>query len=86
MRNLWTNTVIICGHFPPGIETFEKTSIEGETRGEWYLRQMLGSGNISGSPAMHVMTGNLSATRSSTTSSPTCRATGTARSPRGSAT
>ena len=60
VRNVWTNTVIICGHFPPGIETFEKTSIEGETRGEWYLRQMLGSGNISGSPAMHVMTGNLS--------------------------
>jgi fatty acid desaturase len=45
---------------PPGIATFEKTSIEGETRGEWYLRQMLGSGNISGSKAMHVMTGNLS--------------------------
>ena len=60
VRNVWTNTVIICGHFPPGIETFEKTSIEGETRGEWYVRQMLGSGNISGSPAMHVMSGNLS--------------------------
>ena len=85
MRNVWTNTVIICGHFPPGIETFEKTSIEGETRGEWYVRQMLGSGNISGSKAMHVMSGNL-ATRSSTTSSRTCRATGTARSPPGSAT
>ena len=54
VRNVWTNTVIICGHFPPGIATFEKTSIDGETRGEWYLRQMLGSGNISGSPAMHV--------------------------------
>ncbi|MGL4178173.1 MAG: fatty acid desaturase family protein [Dermatophilaceae bacterium] len=60
MRNLWTNTVIICGHFPPGIATFEKTAIDGETRGEWYLRQMLGSGNIRGSKAMHVMTGNLS--------------------------
>jgi len=60
VRNLWTNTVIICGHFPPGIATFETDSIEGETRGEWYLRQMLGSGNISGTRAMHVMTGNLS--------------------------
>ncbi|MBM6406000.1 acyl-CoA desaturase [Phycicoccus sp. CSK15P-2] len=60
VRNLWTNTVIICGHFPPDISTFEKTSIDGETRGEWYLRQMLGSGNISGTKAMHVMTGNLS--------------------------
>jgi linoleoyl-CoA desaturase len=60
VRNIWTNTVIICGHFPEGIETFEKTSIEGETRGEWYLRQMLGSGNIAGSKFMHIMTGNLS--------------------------
>jgi NADPH-dependent stearoyl-CoA 9-desaturase len=60
VRNVWTNTVIICGHFPPGISTFEKTSIDGETRGEWYLRQMLGSGNIRGSKAMHLMSGNLS--------------------------
>jgi linoleoyl-CoA desaturase len=60
VRNLWTNSVILCGHFPEGVETFEKKSIEGETRGEWYLRQMLGSANISGSKAMHVMTGNLS--------------------------
>ena len=38
----------MCGHFPEGVETFEKTSIDGETRGEWYVRQMLGSANISG--------------------------------------
>ena len=50
----------MCGHFPEGVETFAKSSIEGETRGEWYLRQMVGSANISGSPAMHLMTGNLS--------------------------
>jgi linoleoyl-CoA desaturase len=50
----------MCGHFPEGVETFERSSIEGETRGEWYLRQMLGSANISGSRAMHLMTGNLS--------------------------
>ena len=60
VRNLWTHSVIMCGHFPEGVETFEKSSIEGETRGEWYLRQMLGSANISGSKAMHLMTGNLS--------------------------
>jgi NADPH-dependent stearoyl-CoA 9-desaturase len=60
VRNLWTHSVIMCGHFPNGVETFEKTSIEGETRGEWYLRQMLGSANIKGSKAMHLMTGNLS--------------------------
>jgi linoleoyl-CoA desaturase len=60
VRNLWTHSVIMCGHFPEGVETFAKESIDGETRGEWYLRQMLGSANIHGSKAMHLMTGNLS--------------------------
>jgi NADPH-dependent stearoyl-CoA 9-desaturase len=60
VRNLWTHSVIMCGHFPEGVETFERRSINGETRGEWYLRQMLGSANITGSRAMHFMTGNLS--------------------------
>ncbi|MFC7528174.1 fatty acid desaturase family protein [Actinoplanes sp. GCM10030250] len=60
VRNLWSHSVIMCGHFPNGVETFERTSITGETRGEWYLRQMLGSANISGSKLMHIMTGNLS--------------------------
>ena len=60
VRNVWSHSVIMCGHFPEGVETFEKRSIEGETRGEWYVRQMLGSANISGSKAMHIMSGNLS--------------------------
>jgi NADPH-dependent stearoyl-CoA 9-desaturase len=59
-RNLWTHSVIMCGHFPSGVETFERRSIVGETKGEWYLRQMLGAANISGSKAMHIMSGNLS--------------------------
>lgn len=60
VRNLWSHSVIMCGHFPNGVSTFERSSIKGETRGEWYLRQMLGSANISGSKLMHIMTGNLS--------------------------
>ena len=61
VRNVWSHSVIMCGHFPEGVETFEKKSIpDHETRGEWYLRQMLGSANISGSQVMHIMTGNLS--------------------------
>ncbi|SBT41249.1 fatty acid desaturase family protein [Micromonospora narathiwatensis] len=60
IRNVWSHSVIMCGHFPSGVETFEKTSIEGETKGEWYLRQMLGSANISGSRLLHIMAGNLS--------------------------
>ena len=61
VRNVWSHSVIMCGHFPEGVETYEKTAIDpDETRGEWYLRQMLGSANISGSKALHIMTGNLS--------------------------
>jgi NADPH-dependent stearoyl-CoA 9-desaturase len=60
IRNLWTHSVIMCGHFPEGVQTYEKTSIDGETRAQWYLRQMLGSANISGGKWMHFMTGNLS--------------------------
>jgi fatty acid desaturase len=59
-RNVWSHSVIMCGHFPEGVETFERASIEGETKGDWYVRQMLGSANISGSKFMHTMTGNLS--------------------------
>ncbi|WP_116115807.1 fatty acid desaturase family protein [Austwickia chelonae] len=59
-RNLWSNAVIICGHFPSGVETFDRKGIAGESRGEWYLRQMLGSANITGGPLMHLMSGNLS--------------------------
>jgi linoleoyl-CoA desaturase len=60
VRNLWSHSIIMCGHFPEGVETFEKRSIEGESRGEWYLRQMLGAANITGGKAMHLMSGNLS--------------------------
>jgi fatty acid desaturase len=60
VRNLWSHSVIMCGHFPEGVQTFEKRSIDGETKPEWYVRQMLGSANISGSKLMHIMTGNLS--------------------------
>jgi linoleoyl-CoA desaturase len=59
-RNVWTHTVIFCGHFPDGAEIFVEEQLEGETRGEWYVRQLLGSANIDGGPLMHLMTGNLS--------------------------
>jgi linoleoyl-CoA desaturase len=61
VRNLWSHSVIMCGHFPEGVETFEQESLDvNETKGEWYLRQMLGSANISGSRTMHLLSGNLS--------------------------
>jgi len=60
IRNVWAHTIIFCGHFPDGGATFPEESIENESRGEWYLRQMEGSCNISGGPLLHLMSGNLS--------------------------
>jgi NADPH-dependent stearoyl-CoA 9-desaturase len=60
IRNVWSNAVIFCGHFPDGAEKFTKTDMIGETKGQWYLRQMLGSANIDAGPVMGFMTGNLS--------------------------
>jgi NADPH-dependent stearoyl-CoA 9-desaturase len=59
IRNVWTNAVIFCGHFPDGAEKFTKTDMIGETKGQWYLRQMLGTANINAGPVLRFMTGNL---------------------------
>ncbi|GAA0975088.1 acyl-CoA desaturase [Acrocarpospora macrocephala] len=59
-RNVWAHTIIFCGHFPEGAEVFTEDRLQGETRGEWYLRQLLGSCNIDGSRLFHIMSGNLS--------------------------
>ena len=59
IRNVWAFVIIFCGHFPDGVAEFAPDLIEGETRGEWYLRQMLGSADITGGPAFHLLSGNL---------------------------
>ena len=58
-RNLWSYMIIFCGHFPDGALHFTEEEIEDESRAEWYLRQALGSANFTGSPLLHVMSGNL---------------------------
>ncbi|MCD2263502.1 acyl-CoA desaturase [Dietzia aurantiaca] len=60
IRNVWTNAVIFCGHFPDGAEKFTKKDLANETQAEWYLRQMLGSANLTGGPVIDFMSGNLS--------------------------
>ena len=59
---MWTHTVIFCGHFPDGAETFDfdESDLDDESRGGWYVRQLLGSCNVDGPPVMHLMTGHLS--------------------------
>ena len=60
VRNVWAYSIIFCGHFPTGAQTFSKEECADETRGQWYLRQMLGSANITGGKLFHIMSGNLS--------------------------
>ncbi|MBB3035827.1 acyl-CoA desaturase [Hoyosella altamirensis] len=60
IRNVWAYSIIFCGHFPTGVQVFTKEETANETRAEWYLRQMLGSANITGGKLFHIMSGNLS--------------------------
>jgi NADPH-dependent stearoyl-CoA 9-desaturase len=60
VRNVWAYSIIFCGHFPSGVATFTREETENESRGAWYLRQMMGSANITGSKLFHIMSGNLS--------------------------
>ena len=59
IRNIWSYAIIFCGHFPDGAEVFTEEELEGESPGEWYLRQLLGSANFTGNRLMHVMSGSL---------------------------
>jgi NADPH-dependent stearoyl-CoA 9-desaturase len=60
VRNVWSFMIIFCGHFPEGVEEFTIEEAENETRGGWYMRQMLGSANLTGSRLFHILSGNLS--------------------------
>jgi NADPH-dependent stearoyl-CoA 9-desaturase len=59
-RNLWTFAIIFCGHFPDGVQLYRQADTADERRGDWYLRQLHGSANITGSRAFHVLSGHLS--------------------------
>lgn len=59
IRDIWTFGIIFCGHFTADVEMFAD-NIENETRGEWYLRQLRGSSNLTGSKTFEFMTGHLS--------------------------
>ncbi len=58
-RNLWTWAVIFCGHFTEQAHIYTQLE-EDESKGEWYVRQILGSSNIEGKKWFHFLTGNLS--------------------------
>ena len=49
----------LCGHIPDGAETFSEEVLLEETKGEWYLRQMIGSANFEGSRLVQLLAGSL---------------------------
>jgi linoleoyl-CoA desaturase len=60
IRNLWTYLVIFCGHFTEGVAIYREEDCRNETRGDWYLRQLAGSSNLTGGRWFHIATGHLS--------------------------
>jgi fatty acid desaturase len=60
IRNVWAHAIIFCGHFPDQTYTFSEEEVKDETRGGWYVRQLVGAANIDGSPLFHLISGNLS--------------------------
>jgi linoleoyl-CoA desaturase len=59
VRNAWAHAIIFCGHFPDQTYTFSEEEVAGETRGGFYVRQLLGAANFEGGPLFHVLSGNL---------------------------
>ncbi len=59
IRNVWAHSIIFCGHFPDQTYTFDQSEVEDETKGAWYVRQLIGAANIDGGPLFHVISGNL---------------------------
>ena len=60
IRNVWSFAIIFCGHFPDGVSMYSEEETRGETRGQWYVRQLRGSANIEGGSLFHVLSGHLS--------------------------
>ena len=52
--------MIFCGHFTKEVYAFDAKECEGESRGQWYYRQMLGSSDFTGPTWLHILTGHLS--------------------------
>jgi linoleoyl-CoA desaturase len=59
VRNVWSHAIIFCGHFPDQTYVFAPDEVKDESRGAWYVRQLVGAANIEGSPLFHVASGNL---------------------------
>jgi fatty acid desaturase len=81
IRNVWSYAIIFCGHFPDQTYTFSQKEVEDESRGGYYVRQLLGP-RTSRAARCSTSQAATSATRSSTTCTRTCRRRATRRSRR----
>jgi fatty acid desaturase len=57
-RNVWAYFVIACGHFTAEAHIFHEADLVGESKGQWYLRQILSAANIEGGIVLDVLSGN----------------------------
>lgn len=60
LTNVWEFAIIFCGHFTRDTHFFTEEEFQNEDKAGWYLRQVLGSSNLSGSALFYFMTGHLS--------------------------
>jgi fatty acid desaturase len=60
LSHAWFHMLINCNHLPEGVHTFTEAECENESRAEWYVRQLLGSGNIEGGRLFHLLSGHVS--------------------------
>jgi fatty acid desaturase len=60
LRNIWAYFIIACGHFTTEAHTFVEADLVHETKGQWYLRQILSAANFRGGVVLDVLSGNAS--------------------------
>jgi fatty acid desaturase len=60
VRNLWAYAVIYCGHLTEDVHTFSEEEQARESRGGFYLRQIMGSSNFEAGPILGALSGHLS--------------------------
>lgn len=58
LRNVWAYFIIACGHFTTEAHIFDEADLPDETKGQWYLRQVLSAANIEGGLVLDVLSGN----------------------------
>lgn len=59
-RNVWGFFIIACGHFTADAHMFDEADLQGETKAQWYLRQVLSAANFRGGLWLRVLSGHAS--------------------------